>query len=120
MYKDIGEKNSIKKFQDNLLATWQRQWEEGKSVEESKVNLVARERMIKAILQLCEELKRKDLRKRYKKEDLNFRERLWEIQYPEMGPSVMKKFLNEIKELASSIGETERVKIYLAALKVKF
>ena len=120
LYKDIGEKNSIKKFQDNLLATWQRQWEEGKSVEESKVNLVARERMIKAILQLCEELKRKELRKRYKKEDLNFRERLWEIQYPEMGPSVMKKFLNEIKELASSIGETERVKIYLAALKVKF
>ena len=120
LYKDLGEKKSIKKFQDNLLATWQRQWEEGKSVEESKVNLVARERMIKGILQLCEELKRKDLRERYKKEDLKFRERLWEIRYTEMEPPVMKKFLNEIKELASSIREKERVKVYLAALKVKF
>ena len=120
LYKDIGEKNSITKFQDNLLATWQRQWEEGKSVEESKVNLVARERMIKGIRQLCEELKRKDLRERYKKEDLKFRERLWEIRYTKMEPPVMKKFLNEIKELASSIRERERVEVYRAALKVKF
>ena len=120
MYKDIGEKNSIKKFKENLLATWQRQWEEGKRAEESKGKLVAREKMIKGILQLCEELKMKDLRKRYKKEELNFRERLWEIRYTEMEPPVMKKFLNEIKELASSIRERERVKVYLAALKVKF
>ena len=120
MYKDIGEKNSIKKFKENLLATWQRQWEEGKRAEESKGKLVAREKMIKGILQLCEELKMKDLRNRYKKEELNFRERLWEIRYTEMEPPVMKKFLNEIKELASSIRERERVKVYLAALKVKF
>ena len=120
LYKDIGEKNSIEKFKENLLATWQRQWEEGKRAEESKVKLVAREKMIKGILQLCEELKMKDLRKRYKKEELNFRERLWEIRYTEMEPSVKKKFLNEMRELASSIGERERVKVYLAALKVKF
>ena len=84
------------------------------------MNLVARERMIKGIRQLCEELKRKDLRERYKKEDLKFRERLWEIRYTEMEPPVMKKFLNEIKELASSIRERERVEVYRAALKVKF
>ena len=120
LYKDIGEKNSVKKFKENLLATWQRQWEEGKRAEESKVKLVAREKMIKGILQLCEELKMKDLRKRYKKEELNFRERLWEIRYTEMEPPVMKKFLYEMKELASSIGKRERVKVYLAALKVKF
>ena len=120
LYKDIGEKNSIKKFKENLLATWQNQWEEGKRAEESKGKLVAREKMIKGILQLCEELKMKDLRKRYKKEELNFRERLWEIRYTEMEPSVKKKFLNEMRELASSIGEKERVKVYLAALKVKF
>ena len=120
LYKDIGEKNSIEKFKENLLATWQRQWEEGKRAEESKVKLVAREKMIKGILQLCEELKMKDLRKRYKKEELNFRERLWEIRYTEMEPSVKKKFLNEMRELASSIGERERVKVYLAALKVNF
>ena len=110
LYKDIGEKNSIKKFKENLLATWRRQWEEGKR----------REKMIKRKLQLCEELKMKDLRKRYKKEELNFCERLWEIRYTEMEPSVKKKFLNEMRELASSIGERERVKVYLAALKVKF
>ena len=120
LYKDIGEKNSIKKFKENLLATWQRQWEEGKRAEESKVKLVAREKMIDGILRLCEELKMKDLRKRYKKEDLMFRERLWEIRYTEMEPSVKKKFLNEMRELASSIGERERVKVYLAALKVNF
>ena len=120
MYKDIGEKNSIKKFKENLLATWQRQWEEGKRAEESKGKFLAREKMIKGILQLCEELKMKDLRKRYKKEELNFRERLWEIRYTEMEPSVKMKFLNEMRELASSIGERERVKVYLAALKVKF
>ena len=120
LYKDIGEKNSIKKFKENLLATWQNQWEEGKRAEESKGKLVAREKMIKGILQLCEELKMKDLRKRYKKEELNFRERLWEIRYTEMEPSVKKKFLNEMRELASSIGERERVKVYLAALKVNF
>ena len=120
LYKDIGEKNSIKKFKENLLATWQNQWEEGKRAEESKGKLVAREKMIKGILQLCEELKMKDLRKRYKKEELNFRERLWEIRYTEMEPSIKKKFLNEMRELASSIGEKERVKVYLAALKVKF
>ncbi|XP_073251921.1 uncharacterized protein [Porites lutea] len=73
--------------------------------------------MIDGILQLYEELKMKDLRKRYKKEDLMFRERLWEIRYTEMEPSVKKKFLNEMRELASSIGERERVKVYLAALK---
>ena len=110
LYKDIGEKNSIKKFKENRLATWRRQWEEGKR----------REKMIKRILQLCEEHKMKDLRKIYKKEELNFRERLWEIRYTKMEPSVKKKFLNEMRELASSIGERKRVKVYLAALKVKF
>ena len=102
------------------MATWRQQWEEGKVAEESKLKLVARERMIKGIRQLCEELKMKDLRKRYEKEDLSFRERLWEIRYTEMKPNVAKKFLNEMKDLASSIGDREREKFCLATLQVKF
>ena len=120
LYKETGEERSIKSFKESLLATWRQQWEEGKRAEESKLKLVARERMIKGIRQLCEELKMKDLRKRYEKEDLSFRERLWEIRYTEMKPNVVKKFLNEMKDLASSIGDREREKFYLAALQVRF
>ena len=120
LYKETGEEISIKSFKESLLATWRQQWEEGKVAEESKLKLVARERMIKGIRQLCEELKMKDLRKRYEKEDLSFRERLWEIRYTEMKPNVVKKFLNEMKDLASSIGDREREKFYLAALQVRF
>ena len=120
LYKETGEKGSIKSFKESLLTTWRQQWEEGKVAEESKLELLARERMIKGILQLCEELKMEDLRKRYEKEDLSFRERLWETRCTEMEFHYMKKFLNEMKDLASSIGDREREKLYLAALQVNF
>ena len=119
LYKETGEKGSIKSFKESLLATWQQQWEEGKGAEMSCEMMVARERMIEEILKLCQELKMKDLRKRYQKEDLSFRETLWELQYHEMKPSTMKTFLNEMKDLASSIGDRERKNVYLAALQVK-
>ena len=115
LYEDLGEKRSIKKFQKNLLATWQRQWEEGKGTEESRQKLVARRRLINGILQLCKELGMKDLHTRYQKEDMSFRERLWELQYHEM----RKLFLNKMEDLASSIGDCERENVYLAALQVK-
>ena len=51
LYNDIGEEKGIKKFQENLLATWQRQWEEGKDSEESGEKLLARWRIISGILQ---------------------------------------------------------------------
>ena len=115
LYEDLGEKRSIKKFQKNLLATWQRQWEEGKGTEESRQKLVSRRRLINGILQLCKELGMKNLHTRYQKEDSSFRERLWELQYHEM----RKLFLNKMEDLASSIGDRERENVYLAALQVK-
>ena len=117
--EDVGEKGSIERFRQSLLETWQQQWEEGKGAEETKEFMVARKRLIKGILQLCKELERKDLRKRYGKEFLNFSDRLWQMRQSEMEPSVMQKFLSKRKDLAFSIGEGERVKVYLAALRVK-
>ena len=119
LYEDLGEKGSIEGFRESLLATWQHQWEEGKDAEETKEFMVARKRLIKGILQLCKELERKDLRKRYGKEFLNFSDRLWQMRQSEMEPSVMQTFLSKLKDLASSIGEGERVKVYLDALQVK-
>ena len=117
--EDVGEKGSIERFRESLLETWQQQWEEGKGAEETKEFMVARKRLIKGILKLSKELGRKDLCKRYGEEFLSFGERLWEIRHCEMEPSVMQKFLSKLKDLASSIGEGERVKVYLAALQVK-
>ena len=115
LYRDFGEKGSIKGFRENLLTTWQRQWEEGKGTEESGEKLVARWRLIKGILQLCKELGMKDLRTRYQKEEMSFSE----LHYHEMKP-MRKLFLNKIKDLASSIGDREREKVYHPPLQVKF
>ena len=92
LYNDIGEEKGIKKFQENLLATWQRQWEEGKDTEESGEKLVARWRIISGILQRCQELEMKDLRKR---------------------------LLNEMEEVASLIEGRKRKNAYRSALQVK-
>ena len=115
LYRDFGEKGSIKGFRENLLTTWQRQWEEGKGTEESGEKLVARWRLIKGILQLCKELGMKDLRTRYQKEEMSFSE----LHYHEMKP-MRKLFLNKIKDLASSVGDREREKVYHPPLQVKF
>ena len=117
--EDVGEKESIERFRESLLETWQQQWEEGKGAKETKEFMVARKRMIKGMLKLSKELGRKDLCKRYGEEFLRCSERLWEIRHSEMEPSVMQKFLSKLEDLASSIGEDERVKVYLAALQVK-
>ena len=120
LYKDLGEKGIIKIFREDLLATWQRQWEEGKGTEESREKLVARERIIKGIRNLCAELEMKDLLKRYQKEYLSFLEKLWELHYHEMESSHMEKLLRRMKNLATSIKDHERRKVYKVALEVKF
>ena len=119
LYEDFGEKGSIKGFRENLLTTWQRQWEEGKSKEESREHLLARWRIINGILKLCEELERKDLRKRYGKEALSFGDRLLQIRRSEMKNVEIKKLLNEMKEVATSIGDRKRKNAYRDALQVR-
>ena len=120
LYEDLGEKGMIKIFRENLLATWQRQWEEGKGTEESGEKLVARWRIIKIIRKLCTELEMKDLLKGYQKEYLSFLEKLWKLHYHEMESSHKESFLREMKHLAISIENHERRKVYKVALQVKF
>ena len=117
LYQDLGEKGSIPGFRENLLSTWQAQWEERKDTKE-KEEMVMADRIIKGILQLCQELRKEELRTRYVKEALTFHERLWEMKHSEMKRPKMKKFLREIKDLASSVGDYDRVKLYHDALQV--
>ena len=118
--QETGEKGSIKRFRENLLTKWQEQWEEGEGAEASKDMMVASERMIQGILQLCKELKTEERLKRYGAEALSFYEKLWEKRHAEMKLSKKKGFLKKMRDLASSIGDSERMKIYLDALEVCF
>ena len=119
LYEDFGEKGSIKGFRENLLTTWQRQWEEGKGEEESREKLLARWRIINGILKLCKELEMEDLRKRYGKEALSFGDGLLESRRSEMKNVEINRLLNELKEVALSIGDRKRKNAYRDALQVK-
>ena len=119
LYEDFGEKGSIKGFRENLLTTWQRQWEEGKGKEESREKLLARWRIINSILKLCQELEMKDLRKRYGKEALSFGDGLLESRRSEMKNVEINRLLNELKEVALSIGDRKRKNAYRDALQVR-
>ena len=79
---------------------------------------VTRERTIAKILQLCEELKKEEMLKRYRKEALSFYENLWELKQSTMEPTEMEKLLLHVKQLASSTGDHERESIYDKALQV--
>ena len=118
LFQGLNEKGSILGFRENLLSTWGEQWEEMKGAGETKEIMVAKERTIKGILQLCHELRKEKVRRRYEKEALIFYERLWEVKHADMKPRVVRKFLREIIELASSVRDHEREKLYRDALQV--
>ena len=120
LYRDLGQKEKIPEFRENLLRVWQKQWEEGKDGEKMKDISVARERMIDGILQLCKELKKNEMFRRYGEEALVFYEKTWKVEQAKLRPLEMKKFLCKIKELASSIGDQEREKYYCEVLQVSF
>ena len=119
LYRDLGEEKSIKKFQENLLATWRMQWEEGKDKEDSREKMLASWRIINGILKLCTELEMKDLRKRYGKEALSFCYRLLKIRRSEMNNVEVKRLLKKMKKLASSIGDLKRWNAIHDALQVR-
>ena len=120
LYRDVGQQENIPEFRENLLRDWQKQWDEGKGEEKTKETGVARERMINGILQLCNELKSEDMFQAYGKEALRFYEDVWEAKQAKMRPHEMKKFLRNIKQLASSTGDQEREKCYHEAYQVSF
>ena len=115
LYQDLDEKESIPGFRKNLLSTWLTQWEESKGAEETKEIMRARKGTIDGILHLFQELG-----KQYGEEALRFNERLWELEYAEMEPSTIQGFLREIKDLASLVGDIERVKSYESASQVSY
>ena len=120
LYRDMGQKEKIPGSRENLLFVWQKQWEEGKDREKTKENCVARERMISGMIQLCKELKKNEMFRRYGREALVFYENTWEVKQANLRPPEMKKFLRDIKKLASSIGDKEREKYYREVFQVSF
>ena len=118
LYREVGEEENIPIFQEILLRTWQTRWEEGKGGERLKEFGVARERTITGIVQLCKELEKEEMFRRYGKEALRFYENVWGLKQDTMELPEMEKFLLYAKELASSIGEYERENIYDKALQV--
>jgi len=117
LYRDVGEEEYIPEFQESLLRTWEKQWKEGKGGEKLQEFGVIRERTITGILQLCKELKKEEMFRRYGKEALSFYENLWEVKQANMKTAEVKKFLSNAKLVASSIGDHEREKIYDKALQ---
>ncbi len=118
LYQDLEQKEKILEFQENLLRAWQKQWEDGKDREKTKETDVARERIICGILQLCKELGKEEMFRRYGKEALSFYDNVREVKQAEMKPPEIEKILRECKELASSIGDHEREKVYDEELQV--
>ena len=118
LYRDVGEEKSIPEFEESLLRIWQKQWEELKGGEKLKEFGVARERTITGILQLCEELKKEEMFRRYGEEALSFYENVWDMKQAMMKPPEKQKFLFDAKKLASSIGDHERETDYDKALQV--
>ena len=119
LYRNAGKEEYIPQFQESLLSTWQTQWEEGKGGEKMKEFGLARKRTITGILQLCKELEKEEMFRRYGKEALSFYENLWEVKQATMEPTEeMEKFLLDAKRLASSIGDHRRENIYDKALQV--
>ena len=119
LYRDLGEEKSIKKFQENLLATWRMQWEEGKDTEDSKEKMLASWRIINGILKLCKELEMKGLLKRYGKEALSFCDRLLEIRHNEMENVEIMSLLKGMEKFASLIGDRKRRNAIRDALQVR-
>ena len=119
LYKETGQKGMIVKFQETLLDSWQTQWEEGKSNEKKEKISLKRERTIEEILNLCLELKKVNMYRRYGQEALSFYEEIWEIKHAEMKDREMKKFLLKLKQLASSIEDYTSEKFYKIAFQVR-
>ncbi|XP_068705849.1 uncharacterized protein [Montipora capricornis] len=114
LYEDLDERESITKFRKDLLSSWRLKWEQREGIEETTemMSSLARQRLIRSILQLCLDLKEKKLHRRYGEEALLFYEELWTIKFEEMDKRKIKKFLRDIKALASSVGDNERKDLY--------
>jgi len=119
LYRDLGEKERIAEFLESLLSSWIVHWEQwGGGAGASEMSLLARERTIRGILQLCRELNKQKLYRRFGREAIIFYEDLWREEVEEMDTRRIKKVLCEIKDLASSVEDYERERHYQDVYKV--
>ena len=113
LYRDLGEKERITEFLESLLSSWIAHWEQrGGGAEASEMSSLARKRTIKGILELCKDLNKEKLYRRFGKKALIFFEDSWTEKFKEMNTRVTKRFLREIKDLASSVRDYERERLY--------
>ena len=113
LYRDLGEKERIAEFLESLLSSWIVHWEQmGGGADASEMSSLARESTIRGILQLCKDLNKEKLYKRFGKEALIFFEDLWTEKFKEMNTRMTKRFLREIKDLALSVRDYERERLY--------
>ncbi|XP_068736783.1 uncharacterized protein [Montipora capricornis] len=104
-----GDERELRK---TLLTSWRAQWEKREGIEETtETSLLARERAIRGILQLCLDLNEKELHRWYGEQALLFYEELWRRKGEVMDTRTTKTFLRDIKDLASSVGDYERKKL---------
>ena len=119
LYSELDEKERIAEFLESLLSSWIVHWEQrGGGADASEMSSLARERTIRCILQLCKDLNKKELYRRFGKEALIFFEDLWTEKFKEMNTRVTKRFLREIKDLALSVQDYERERLYLDVYQV--
>ena len=113
LYIELGEKERIAEFLESLLSSWIVHWEQnGRGADASEMSSLARERTIRGILELCKDLNKDKLYRQFGKEALIFFEDLWTEKFKEMNTRMTKRFLREIKDLASSVGDNERERLY--------
>ena len=113
LYRDLGEKERIPVFLESLLSSWIDYWEQtGGGADASEMSSLARERTIRGILELCKDLNKEKQYRRFGREALIFFEDLWREKIEEMNARMIKKFLREIKDLASSVRDYARERLY--------
>ncbi|XP_067047117.1 uncharacterized protein [Acropora muricata] len=113
LYRDLGEKERIPEFLESLLSSWIDYWEQtGGGADASEVSSLARERTIRGILELCKDLNKEKQYLQFGREALTFFEDLWREKIEKMNARMIKKFLREIKDLASSVRDYERERLY--------
>ena len=118
LYLDLGERGSISEFRQNLLSTWQAQWEEKKGISETKETIEASVKTIEGILLLCQELERSKSLMKYEKEALTLYEKIWQLRGHEMKPPEKRSHLKKIKDLASSVDDYPKRRFYQKELQV--
>ena len=111
LYRDLGEKERIAEFLESLLSSWIAHWEQ-RDPDASEMGLLAKERTIRGILQLCKDLNNETLYRRFGKEALIFFEDLWTEKFKKMNTRITKQFLRKIKDLALSVQDYERERLY--------